>query len=170
MSTIGERLNEVIEEIVKEELEKFSFEEMLREKIKQKIVESLEQTTILENKDVFYINNGDLDRKLSKILHDMGMPINISGYEYIKEAIILVIKDKHYLKAITKELYPDVANKCKTTPQKVERSIRNAIEVTFSRGNKEFLDEIFTYSYAFKKRKPTNSGFISIVTEYIEQH
>jgi two-component system response regulator (stage 0 sporulation protein A) len=107
----------------------------------------------------------DLETKVTKIIQEIGIPAHIKGYLYIREAINMVIDDMDYLGAVTKELYPAVASKFNTTPSRVERAIRHAIEVAWNRGKIETLDRIFGYTINNAKGKPTNSEFIALIAD-----
>lgn len=107
----------------------------------------------------------DLETKITKIIQEIGIPAHIKGYLYIREAITMVIDDMDYLGAVTKELYPAVANRFNTTPSRVERAIRHAIEVAWNRGKVETLDRIFGYTVNNAKGKPTNSEFIALIAD-----
>lgn len=107
----------------------------------------------------------DLETKITKIIQEIGVPAHIKGYLYIREAINMVIDDMDYLGAVTKELYPAVASKFSTTPSRVERAIRHAIEVAWNRGKIETLDRIFGYTVSNSKGKPTNSEFIALIAD-----
>ena len=107
----------------------------------------------------------DLETKITKIIQEIGIPAHIKGYLYIREAITMVIDDMDYLGAVTKELYPAVASKFSTTPSRVERAIRHAIEVAWNRGKIETLDRIFGYTVSNAKGKPTNSEFIALIAD-----
>jgi two-component system response regulator (stage 0 sporulation protein A) len=109
-----------------------------------------------------YIN---LEAKVTNILHEIGVPAHIRGYHYIREAIILAVNDIDVLNYITKELYPSIAKKCNTTPSRVERAIRHAIEVAWNRGKVDAIDEIFGYTVNNHKGKPTNSEFIALIAD-----
>lgn len=107
----------------------------------------------------------NLDSKITKIIHDIGIPAHIKGYLYLREAISLVIDDMDYLGSITKGLYPKVADKFNTTPTRVERAIRHAIEVAWTRGNVETINRFFGYTVDNTKGKPTNSEFIALIAD-----
>ncbi|MEG2995301.1 MAG: sporulation transcription factor Spo0A [Erysipelotrichaceae bacterium] len=109
-----------------------------------------------------------IENEITKILHEIGMPANVKGYEYLRAAILKTSFDKNYLGQITKILYPCIAKKYQTTPSRVERSIRHAIELAWSRGNFKVIDEIFAYSVSPEKAKPTNSEFIAMVADYLK--
>ena len=108
--------------------------------------------------------NKDIKQELSRLLHELGIPSNIKGYEYLREAIINLYNAQN-MTGITKELYPDIASKYDTSPTKVERAIRHAIEVSSNRGDLELMDEIFGHSVDIEKAKPTNSEFIVTIAD-----
>ncbi len=107
----------------------------------------------------------DLETRVTSILHEIGVPAHIRGYHYMREAIIMAIEDIDVLNYITKELYPSIAKKCSTTPSRVERAIRHAIEVAWSRGRVEVIDSLFGYTINNHKGKPTNSEFIALIAD-----
>lgn len=107
----------------------------------------------------------DLDTEITAILHEIGVPAHIKGYLYIREAITMVYHNLDLLGAITKILYPDIAQKYCTTASRVERAIRHAIEVAWIRGNVEAISEIFSYTISYNKSKPTNSEFIAMIAD-----
>ncbi|NLN14984.1 MAG: sporulation transcription factor Spo0A [Tissierellia bacterium] len=107
----------------------------------------------------------DLEGRITQIIQEIGIPAHIKGYQYIREAINMVIEDMDYLGAVTKELYPAVAAKFNTTPSRVERAIRHAIEVAWNRGKIETLNKIFGYTVSNSKGKPTNSEFIALIAD-----
>ena len=107
----------------------------------------------------------NLETKITGILHDIGVPAHIRGYHYMREAIMMAVDDLDILNYITKELYPTIAKKCNTTPSRVERAIRHAIEVAWSRGKVEIIDSLFGYTINNHKGKPTNSEFIALIAD-----
>ena len=107
----------------------------------------------------------DLETKVTNILHEIGVPANIRGYHYMREAIIMSVNDMDVLNYITKELYPSIAKKCNTTPSRVERAIRHAIEVAWNRGKVDAIDALFGYTVNNHKGKPTNSEFIALIAD-----
>lgn len=107
----------------------------------------------------------DLETRVTAILHEIGVPAHIRGYNYMREAIIMAINDIDVLNYITKELYPSIAKKCNTTPSRVERAIRHAIEVAWSRGKVDAIDSLFGYTINNHKGKPTNSEFIALIAD-----
>lgn len=112
-------------------------------------------------------NEKNLESKITKIIQEIGVPAHIKGYLYLRESISMVIEDMDYLGAVTKELYPTVAEKFNTTPSRVERAIRHAIEVAWNRGKVDTIDKIFGYTVNNNKGKPTNSEFIALIADKI---
>ncbi|WP_246566184.1 sporulation transcription factor Spo0A [Tissierella simiarum] len=106
-----------------------------------------------------------LEAKITNVIHEIGVPAHIKGYLYLREAISMVIDDMELLGAVTKELYPNIAKKFNTTPSRVERAIRHAIEVAWSRGKVDTINKIFGYTVHTDKGKPTNSEFIAMVAD-----
>ena len=107
----------------------------------------------------------NLETKITGILHEIGVPAHIRGYHYMREAIMMAVEDLEILNYVTKELYPTIAKKCNTTPSRVERAIRHAIEVAWSRGKVEIIDSMFGYTINNHKGKPTNSEFIALIAD-----
>ena len=107
----------------------------------------------------------NLDASITSIIHEIGVPAHIKGYLYLREAISMVYNDIELLGSITKVLYPDIAKKFNTTASRVERAIRHAIEVAWSRGNIESISSLFGYTVSMTKAKPTNSEFIAMVAD-----
>jgi two-component system, response regulator, stage 0 sporulation protein A len=107
----------------------------------------------------------NLDANITNVIHEIGVPAHIKGYLYLREAITMVYNEVELLGAITKTLYPRIANKYNTTPSRVERAIRHAIEVAWSRGNMESIRKLFGYTINVSKAKPTNSEFIAMVAD-----
>lgn len=106
-----------------------------------------------------------LDIEVTNIIHEIGIPAHIKGYLYLREAIMMVIHRVDLLSGVTKELYPSIASKYKTTPSRVERAIRHAIEVAWSRGNVDVINSIFGHTVNRDRGKPTNSEFIAMVAD-----
>lgn len=117
------------------------------------------------------INNAgpvrDLEKDVTDMIHEIGVPAHIKGYQYLREAIMMSVEDNEMLSSITKVLYPSIAKKYQTTPSRVERAIRHAIEVAWSRGRMETLDALFGYTINTGKGKPTNSEFIALIADKI---
>lgn len=109
-----------------------------------------------------------LEIEITNIIHMVGIPANIKGYQYLRDAIALTVGDKSLMSAVTKELYPRVAKDFQTSPSRVERAIRHAIEVAFTRGNEEELYRIFGYTVSNAKGKPTNSEFIAMIADKLD--
>ncbi|MCR8633935.1 MULTISPECIES: sporulation transcription factor Spo0A [Paenibacillus] len=107
----------------------------------------------------------NLDANITTIIHEIGVPAHIKGYQYLREAITMVYNNIEILGAITKTLYPAIAEKYKTTPSRVERAIRHAIEVAWTRGNIDSISHLFGYTINISKAKPTNSEFIAMVAD-----
>ena len=110
-------------------------------------------------------NEPSLEAVVTDIIHEIGVPAHIKGYQYLREAIILTINDMDIINAVTKVLYPEVARKFNTTPSRVERAIRHAIEVAWDRGDIETLQKFFGYTVSNIKGKPTNSEFIAMIAD-----
>ena len=106
-----------------------------------------------------------LEIKVTNIIHEIGVPAHIKGYQYIIDGIIMVVNNIEVINQITKQLYPDLAKKYKTTPSRVERAIRHAIEVAWNRGQIETVESIFGYTVNSNKGKPTNSEFIAMIAD-----
>ena len=109
----------------------------------------------------------DLETDVTEMIHEVGVPAHIKGYQYLRDAIVMSVKDMDMLNSITKVLYPTIAKKYQTTPSRVERAIRHAIEVAWSRGRMDTLDDMFGYTINRGKGKPTNSEFIALITDRI---
>ena len=109
----------------------------------------------------------DLEQDVTNMIHEIGVPAHIKGYQYLREAIMMAVEDNEMLGSITKVLYPSIAKKYQTTPSRVERAIRHAIEVAWSRGRMETLDALFGYTVNTGKGKPTNSEFIALIADRI---
>ncbi|MCL6448067.1 MAG: sporulation transcription factor Spo0A [Armatimonadetes bacterium] len=107
----------------------------------------------------------NLDIAVTNIIHEMGVPAHIKGYHYLRDAILMVINEINLLGAVTKELYPMIAQKYNTTPSRVERAIRHAIELAWDRGNVEMMTKFFGYTINLERGKPTNSEFIAMVAD-----
>ncbi len=109
----------------------------------------------------------DLEQDVTDMIHEIGVPAHIKGYQYLREAIIMSVEDPTMISSITKILYPTIAKSFQTTPSRVERAIRHAIEVAWSRGRMETLDALFGYTINTGKGKPTNSEFIALISDKI---
>ena len=110
---------------------------------------------------------GDLLVKTTKVLRGIGIPAHLNGYYYLRSAVMISLQENNSISSVTKLLYPEIAKEYATTQQKVERGIRNAIEVAWSRGRMETLDALFGYTVNTGKGKPTNSEFIALIADRI---
>ena len=136
------------------------------------------QTVAQRVKDILEADRAAADRRLSaepdietmvtNVIHEIGVPAHIKGYQYLREAIILTINDMEAINAVTKILYPAVAKKFATTPSRVERAIRHAIEVAWDRGDLDTLQRFFGYTVSNTKGKPTNSEFIALIADRLQ--
>ena len=133
--------------------------------LEEKIIESFE-----DNKNTKSINllSSNLQINISRMLHSLGMPSHIKGYQYVREAISMVYNNPEIVGGITKELYPELASKFDTTVSRVERAIRHAIEVSWNRGDWDLMEEVFGHSVDIDKAKPTNSEFIVTVADKLK--
>ena len=127
---------------------------------------------VKDNNKASYINmnnsktkEDNLEALVTNIIHEVGVPAHIKGYQYLRDGIIMVIENIDVLNQITKQLYPDLAKKHKTTPSRVERAIRHAIEVAWNRGQIDVVESIFGYTINANKGKPTNSEFIAMIAD-----
>ena len=119
--------------------------------------------TLLDIKQT--ISDDNLELRVTEILHNMGVPAHIRGYEFLRQSIIMVIKDQEVISLVTKRLYPDIAKSNGTTASRVERAIRHAIEVAWDRGNVDVLNDYFGYTINNMRGKPTNSEFIAMIAD-----
>ncbi len=151
-------------------LKPFSFNEMLKrirflkqqnelsqDKKKKLSIELLEESKEYKKRLI--------EAEVTNIIHEIGIPAHIKGYHYIRDAVILVINDLEVINAVTKQLYPTVAKKFNTSPTRVERAIRHAIEVAWIRGSEELLSSIFGSCFSNTKGKPTNSEFVAVLAD-----
>ena len=112
--------------------------------------------------------NQSIEAMVTGIIHEIGVPAHIKGYQYLREAIIIAVNDMDVINAITKVLYPQVAKTFQTTPSRVERAIRHAIEVAWDRGDLDTLQRFFGYTVSNTKGKPTNSEFIALIADKLQ--
>lgn len=117
--------------------------------------------------EITAVKDFDLERYITNIMLDIGVPAHLKGYHYLREAIMLSGRDMEVVSSVTKLLYPTIAKRFKTTDQKVERAIRNAIEVSWTRGNVETFEKMFGYSVMSGKNRPTNSEYIARIADSI---
>lgn len=138
--------------------------------LEEKIIDTFSE---LDKRTINLFSN-NLQKSISKLLHELGMPAHIKGYQYIREAISMVYDNPEIVGGITKELYPELATKFDTTVSRVERAIRHAIEVSWNRGDWDLMEDVFGHSVDIDKAKPTNSEFIVTLAdklrlEYVKQ-
>ncbi|MDO5382590.1 MAG: sporulation transcription factor Spo0A [Eubacteriales bacterium] len=113
------------------------------------------------------ISDRNLESNITEMIHDIGIPAHIKGYQYLRDSIILAVKEPDVINSITKVLYPTIAHMYNTTSSRVERAIRHAIEVAWNRGNTDTLNDLFGYTISNGKGKPTNSEFIALISDKI---
>jgi two-component system response regulator (stage 0 sporulation protein A) len=128
-------------------------------------IRDIRKMNTCDNKSEYMEKNLEVD--VTNIIHEIGVPAHIKGYQYLRDAIIMSVQDMDMLNSITKILYPTIAKKHQTTPSRVERAIRHAIEVAWSRGKMDTIDELFGYTVSTGKGKPTNSEFIALIADKI---
>ncbi len=121
-----------------------------------------------EKQGIWEYTGRNLEKDVTNIIHEIGIPAHIKGYQYLRDAIMMSVDDMEMLNSITKILYPTIAKKHQTTPSRVERAIRHAIEVAWSRGKMDTIDELFGYTVSTGKGKPTNSEFIALIADKIQ--
>lgn len=117
--------------------------------------------------DIGMMEDVKLEQYITRIMLDIGVPAHLKGYHYLRDAIMLSGKDMEAVSSVTKLLYPAVAKRFKTTDQKVERAIRNAIEVSWERGNENTFEDLFGYSATTGKARPTNSEYIARIADKV---
>lgn len=141
--------------------------EVLAQRIRQMITSKSTSNfvTSVKPQAPLAVRGRNLDASITSIIHEIGVPAHIKGYLYLREAITMVYNDVELLGSITKVLYPDIAKKFNTTASRVERAIRHAIEVAWSRGNLDSISSLFGYTISNTKAKPTNSEFIAMVAD-----
>jgi two-component system response regulator (stage 0 sporulation protein A) len=147
--------------------------EVLMKRIRELVDKPVPQKaiTVKETKPEFVEINTEissedkLEIKVTNVIHEIGVPAHIKGYQYLRDGIMMVVNNIEVINQITKQLYPDLAKKYKTTPSRVERAIRHAIEVAWNRGQLETVEAIFGYTVNSNKGKPTNSEFIAMIAD-----
>lgn len=133
------------------------------------LVERMEEIRVSASKPAPSVRtNGGIEAMVTNIIHEIGVPAHIKGYQYLREAIIIAVGDMDVINAITKVLYPQVAKTFQTTPSRVERAIRHAIEVAWDRGDLDTLQRFFGYTVSNTKGKPTNSEFIALIADKLQ--
>ena len=134
----------------------------------QKIIQKETENNFKKNDQRTVIDHEfHMKQDVTKIIRDLGIPAHIKGYQYLRDAIIMSVSDDEMLGAITKRLYPTIAKNHKTTSSRVERAIRHAIEVAWSRGKVDTIEELFGYTVSSGKGKPTNSEFVALISDKI---
>ena len=133
--------------------------------LEQRVIEATSEVKVI---NTITVKEKNLKISVTKLLHELGVPSHIKGYQYIREGILLLYKNPDIVGGITKELYPEIANKYDTSVSRVERAIRHAIEVSWNRGNLDLMEEIFGHSVDYDKAKPTNSEFIVTVADKLK--
>ena len=128
---------------------------------------AVDAMNIPDNKSKTEREESDLESDVTDIIHEIGVPAHIKGYQYLRDAIMMSVEDMEMLNSITKVLYPTIAKKYQTTPSRVERAIRHAIEVAWSRGKMDTIDALFGYTINMGKGKPTNSEFVALIADKI---
>lgn len=154
--------SDVIKEVSEYGVNYFILKPFELDDLEQKIRKVFDRTNSSNDID-FY--NSNLQVSITKILHELGIPSHIKGYQYIREGIGIVFENPDTIGGITKELYPELADKYDTTVSRVERAIRHAIEVSWNRGDWDLMEEIFGHSVDIDKAKPTNSEFIVTIAD-----
>lgn len=137
-----------------------------------KVIKDLFKPVIMKKSDFSMPREikDDLEIEITETLHEIGVPAHIKGYQYLRESITMVYNNIEILGSITKNLYPVVAKRYKTTSSRVERAIRHAIEVAWNRGNVDTISQIFSYTISYNKSKPTNSEFIAMLADKLRLH
>lgn len=160
-------MNELIMELGKNEYEKLRkfleniVTEIIEEKYKKQEELQEERKTIQNDEEI------DLVEYTTNVLHQLGIPAHVRGYKYLRDAIIIAVNDYTVIQQVTKLLYPTIAKKYESTPSRIERAIRHAIELGWTRGNVEKIEKIFAYTVDNEKSRPTNSEFIAMISDQI---
>ena len=115
--------------------------------------------------DIAVVQDYELEKMITDIMLDIGVPAHLKGYHYLRDAILISGRDMEAVSSVTKLLYPTIAKRFRTTSQKVERAIRNAIEVSWTRGNVETFEKLFGYSMQQGKKRPSNSEYIARIAD-----
>ena len=137
----------------------------------EEVADRLEEFRAIPTLKAFQARGKDassIESMVTGIIHEIGVPAHIKGYQYLREAIIIAVGDMEVINAITKVLYPQVAKTFQTTPSRVERAIRHAIEVAWDRGDLDTLQRFFGYTVSNTKGKPTNSEFIALIADKLQ--
>ena len=134
----------------------------------QAVADRIAEITAGSEKAPVRRNEANIEALVTSVIHEIGVPAHIKGYQYLREAIMIAVNDMDVINAITKVLYPQVARTFSTTPSRVERAIRHAIEVAWDRGDLETLQRFFGYTVSNTKGKPTNSEFIALIADRLQ--
>ena len=153
--------SEVIREVSEYGVNYFILKPFDLEDLEKKIIDSFKKK---EDKSIDFYNS-NLQVSISKLLHDLGIPSHIKGYQFLRDAVCMIFEKPEMIGGITKELYPDLAFKYDTTVSRVERAIRHAVEISWNRGDINLMESIFGHSVDIDKAKPTNSEFIVTVAD-----
>ena len=159
-----ERMKEFVEMLVSKCGPDFKVQDFSKLEITD---ESEERSAHMDATDHMVLHSEEIRKKATKLIQDMGVPANINGYTYLRDAITIAVQNPDAINSITKVLYPEVAKMNQTIPSRVERAIRHAIEVGWSRGNTETELKVFGYTVNLSKGKPTNSEFIALLADRI---
>lgn len=158
--------DEMIRKLSKFRIKYFLIKPFNFENLEDIVIEATSKVEIKENQKNTVNNN--LKISLTRLLHELGVPSNIKGYQYVREGILILYENPNIIGGITKELYPEIAEKYDTSVSRVERAIRHAIEVSWNRGNIDLMDEVFGHSVDYDKAKPTNSEFIVTLADKLK--
>lgn len=153
--------SEVIREVAEYDVNYFVLKPFDLEDLEKKIYDAFKKKS---DKSIDFYNS-NLQVSISKLLHDLGIPSHIKGYQFLRDAVNMLFEDPNMIGGITKELYPELANKYNTTVSRVERSIRHAVEVSWNRGDIDLMEKIFGHSVDIDRAKPTNSEFIVTIAD-----
>ena len=123
-----------------------------------------------ESEEIKYQDNYSVEVEVSSLLHDLGIPSHVRGYKYIREGIMMIYTSKEVVNLVTKDIYPEIANRYNTTSSRVERAIRHAIEISWIRGDLKIIEDIFGNSIDFERSKPTNSEFLTTIADRLKLH
>lgn len=138
--------------------------------IDMKILEERIFDLFVESDEIKYADNYSVEVEVSSLLHDLGIPSHVRGYKYIREGIMLLYTSREVVNLVTKDIYPEIANKFNTTSSRVERAIRHAIEISWIRGDLKVMEDIFGNSIDFERSKPTNSEFLTTIADRLKLH
>ncbi len=155
--------DEIIKKVSEYGVKYYALKPFDLENLKEEIVSIV--TSNRNKEELIEIEDKDIQIRVTNLLHELGIPSHIKGYQYIRSAILMVYNNPGFIGGITKELYPDLSVKFNTSTQRVERAIRHAIEVSWLRGDIDLMEEIFGHSVDIDRAKPTNSEFIVTIAD-----